>query len=156
MNLENAQLYNPATNPVLDELLKKANFDYTEIEPKEFINPESGEVVAAILSRNRSDIVLVIAPEKGTSVIYHRKEVGETLTFLGPVVEGTGGGVLLAHKYQADILVDRNRKNDVVNKYDVGSVVTTFPIDEGRGRWRGYHNSDSSRPVAVLIKKRFE
>ncbi len=75
----------PEKNAHFAEMLTKAGFDYADVNPIEVANPTTSKVSAVILPKTKGDIVLILLPGLGTSVLEHKKEISESVHYLGPV-----------------------------------------------------------------------
>jgi len=107
-----------------------------------------------VLAKGRSDLVVMLPPGKGTGVIEHKREVRESVTYLGAVDSGYGNRALF-HKFQNDTSPTRVESVDHVNLIPEGFRVDTM-VPEQPGRFHGYHNPHETVPVALLIHKEFE
>lgn len=151
MNLE--EQCDPNKNPHFAAMLDGIAFLYRGIEPKPFKNPATQNVSGALLGREKNEVVLVLFPNLGTSMLEHKRETAEVVTYLGPVNQ-TESPTKLKYKFQNDRLPTRTSESDIVNEYAPGFTFST--IGPGiNGRFHGYHNSDPVNPVALLIRKQF-
>ncbi len=143
----------PGKNASFADILNKVGFDYAGVKPVEFTNPATAKLSAVILPRSKEDVVLVLLPGLGTSVLEHKKEVAESVHYLGSV-NGIGK-LLLLYKFQDYPGKARIEKiHDVVRQYLPGDTFDT--IGEGiNGRFHGYHNPDLDNPIALRIRKKF-
>ena len=144
---------NPKKKAHFAGMLDEIGFDYTGLKVKELMNPKTKVVSSNYLTRDGKDLVLILLPGLGTSVIAHTGEKAETVQYLGTIVSGAIPHNL-KYKFQNDYATDRDESHDEFLEFSSGQTFVT--IGKGRpGLWHGYHNSDKKNPVALRIRKEF-
>lgn len=135
------ELVDPNKNEYFRALLNRYDFDWKSAEIRPFVNPESNITVGSLFIRDKSDLVLILQPDMGTSVLEHGGIVREEVHYLGSIVSLKSP--VLKYKFQNDWGADRNPKNDLVEDIVLGEAFLTIAIGAGRpGLYHGYHNSD--------------
>ncbi len=146
--------YDPARNDFFRRMLENHGYNTTKITPRSLNRQDNGLEAGLVFPRDINNLILVLHPNMGTGVFEHKRETGENVTFLGPIVADVDKPASLAYKFQDDLTDLRNPKHDRVIKYARGEEFATIFLGQ-RGRFHGYHNLDEVNPVALRIVKSF-
>ncbi len=147
-------LCNPDKNAHFGEMLRDINFNYAKARTIDFTNPKTKIVSGRTLFTSNDNLILILYPDLGTSVMEHKREVGEKVHYVGSIVGETDSPKLL-YKFQDDSSVARSEASDKVREYSPGQEFVT--IASGiNGLWHGYHNPDKNNPIVLRIRKTFD
>src|SRR3989344_8767803 len=92
-------LCDPSKNEHFAGMLRDLSFKYERANTIDFKNPKTKSVSGKILFASNDNLILVLHPGLGTSVMEHERETGEKVYYLGSILEGTSSPKLL-YKFQ--------------------------------------------------------